>query len=401
MKNLVEILNEDIWAILPSAFARILAAAEENTARPGEWDMEAAVTRPSRAAGAIAILPLYGILQQRPSLLAALFGATSLEVWSTLFKRLVADDSIKAIILDIDSPGGSVGGIQELADEIYQARERKPIIAVANTLAASAAYWLASSASEIVASPSAEVGSIGVFALHVELSKALEIMGIKPTLISAGKYKTEGNPYEPLTAEAEGAIQERVDDYYNTFVASVARGRGALVSEVRGGFGEGRVLGVKEAKKLGMIDRVATLAQTVQRHGGTVDGGGMMAEFISEGTGSEMLGVEGDSIKGDAPPIQAPYPSEHSCRLRDPSAFKPDSFRRTSRNHKGKSYDVISGKLKGESSMTEQAFRYDKKTWNAGEARSHCEDHKGKFEPASGGGASADTRKRRLRLAAR
>jgi len=388
MKNLKAILNEDIWAILPSALPRIIAWAEEE--HGAAWfDYEASITRPSRAAGAIAILPLYGVLQQRPSLLAALFGATSLEVWSTLFKRLVADDSIKAIILDIDSPGGSVSGVQELADEIYQARERKPIIAVANTLAASAAYWLASSASEIVASPSAEVGSIGVFALHVELSKALEIMGIKPTLISAGKYKTEGNPYEPLTAVAEGAIQERVDDYYNTFVASVARGREVSISEVRGGFGEGRVLGVKEAKKLGMIDRVATLAQTVQRHGGAVEGTGIAAE------------EEEGHIEADALPIQAPYPSEHSCRLRDPSAFKPDSFRRTTRSHKGKPYDVIMGRLKNETTMTEQAYRYKKETWNAAEARTHCEDHDGKFEPASGGGASADTRKRRLRLAAR
>lgn len=87
--------------------------------------------------------------------------------------------------------------------------------------------------------------------------------------------------------------------------------------------------------------------------------------------------------EGGSPTVQNPYPNEHACRLRDPGDFKEGSFRRTSREHEGKSYDVISGKLKDESTMTEQAFRYKKATWDTDEARSHCQDHDGTFEAAS------------------
>ena len=77
-----------------------------------------------------------------------------------------------------------------------------------------------------------------------------------------------------------------------------------------------------------------------------------------------------------------PLPSEHSCRLKDPGAFKAGSFRRTTRNHEGKQYSVIMGKLKGEDAMTEQAYRYNKETWTADQARSHCKSHDGSFEAA-------------------
>jgi ATP-dependent protease ClpP protease subunit len=92
------------------------------------------------------------------------------------------------------------------------------------------------------------------------------------------------------------------------------------------------------------------------------------------------------------PDIQNPYPNEHACRLREPGDFQPDSFRRVSRDHEGKRYDVIVGKLTGETSMTEQAYRYPKTVWTADSARSHCQDHDGSFEAASEGDkAESDT----------
>ncbi|MCC7371633.1 MAG: S49 family peptidase, partial [Chloroflexi bacterium] len=143
---------------------------------------------------------------------------------------------------------------------------------------ASAAYWIASSADEIVVTPSGEVGSIGVFTAHEDISAALEAEGVTVTLISAGKYKTEGNPFEPLSEEARGAIQARVDDYYSMFVRAVARGRGVKPADVRGGFGQGRVVGADEAVRLGMADRVGTMAQTVERLAGRRGGAGSRAE---------------------------------------------------------------------------------------------------------------------------
>jgi signal peptide peptidase SppA len=158
-----------------------------------------------------------------------------------------------------------VYGVEELAAEIYQARGQKPVVAVANSLAASASYWIAASADELVVTPSGEVGSIGVFAMHEDMSGLMEQMGVRVSLISAGKHKTETNPFEPLTDEARAALQEQVDGYYEMFVRAVARGRGVGVADVRGGFGEGRLVGAKEAVRLGMADRVETMEQTIGR----------------------------------------------------------------------------------------------------------------------------------------
>ena len=138
-------------------------------------------------------------------------------------------------------------------------------MAVANHLAASAAYWIATAADELVVSPSAEVGSIGVFAAHEDMSAALEKEGVKVSLISEGKYKTEANPYEPLSEEARAAVQSRVSEYYDAFVKAVARNRGVKAADVRGGFGEGRTVGARQAVQLGMADRVATLDETIAR----------------------------------------------------------------------------------------------------------------------------------------
>lgn len=170
-------------------------------------------------------------------------GSTSTQQFTSALRQVLADDSVRQILIDIDSPGGSVYGVSVLASEIVKARAQKPVIAVANSLAASAAYWIGCSASEFYVTPGGEVGSIGVWQAHFDYSKALEEEGGKPTLISAGKYKVEGNPYVPLVAEAQAFIQSRVDDYYNAFVKGVAKGRGVSVNDVRSGMGEGRVLG--------------------------------------------------------------------------------------------------------------------------------------------------------------
>ena len=148
--------------------------------------------------------------------------------------------------------------LAELATEIVKARAQKPVVAVANSLAASAAYWIGCSAGEFYVTPGGEVGSIGVWQAHFDYSKALEEEGVKPTLISAGKFKVEGNPYVPLDPEAQAFMQSRVDDYYNAFIKAVAKGRGVSVADVRDGMGEGRVLGADAALAAKMVDGIAT-----------------------------------------------------------------------------------------------------------------------------------------------
>ena len=128
--------------------------------------------------------------------------------------------------MNVDSPGGLIDLVPETAALIRTVRETKPVIAVANTYAASAAYWLASQASDLVVTPSGEVGSIGVYMPHLDVSGWEEQQGVKTTLISAGKYKTERSPFEPLSDEAAAAMQDTVDKYYGMFTYGVAVGRG-------------------------------------------------------------------------------------------------------------------------------------------------------------------------------
>ena len=206
--------------------------------------------------GAVAVIPVYGVITQRPPQDISGSGGTSTMNIARAVKSAANDSAVSQILLDIDSPGGSVYGMVEVGDEIYQARAKKPVVAIANSLSASAAYWLGSQASEFYVAPGGEVGSIGVYTAHQYLGKYLEDMGIEMTLISAGKYKVEGNQIEPLGDEAKAAIQARVDDYYNAFVAAVARGRGVTAAQVKSGMGQGRVLGETEALAEKMIDGV-------------------------------------------------------------------------------------------------------------------------------------------------
>jgi len=211
------------------------------------------------AGSGIAVLPLYGVVTQRGNMVDDISGpgSSSTQQFTSVLRQMLADDTVGQILIDIDSPGGSVYGVAELASEIVKARAQKPVIAVANSLAASAAYWIGCSASEFYVTPGGEVGSIGVWQAHFDYSKALEEDGVKPTLISAGKFKVEGNPYVPLDEQAQAFMQSRVDDYYNAFVEAVAIGRGVSINDVRTGMGEGRVLGADAALAQNMIDGIA------------------------------------------------------------------------------------------------------------------------------------------------
>ena len=244
---------------------------DEVAARIDAAKMTAAQDRAVRRnEGGVAILPLGGVISNRAPMVenVSTDPGTSVEKFGRQYREAMNDNQVKAIIIDTNTPGGTVSGVPELADEIFTGRNKdKPVIAHVNALNASAGYWITSAADEIVATPSAQVGSVGVYTLHEDISKWLEAMGLKETLISAGKFKVEGNPFEPLSDEAEAAIQGSVNEYYEMFTDAVARHRGVKTSEVRGGFGEGRTLIAKQALNEGMIDRVATLNETLARFG--------------------------------------------------------------------------------------------------------------------------------------
>ena len=262
------------WALMPermASYAQVLARKAVESARAGDYDEafgddppQAAVPRRKSArAGAIAVIPVYGAIVQRASQIDICEGGTSTQQISNALAEAMADDSVAQVLLDIDSPGGSVYGVQELAAEIMSAK--KPVIGFANSLAASAGYWIGAACSEFHMTPGGEVGSIGVWTAHQDVSKALEQAGVAVKIISAGEFKVEGNPYQPLSAEAEAFMQSRIDDYYSAFVKAVAKGRKVSVSDVRENMGKGRVYGAQQALAAGMVDSVSTLDQVVAR----------------------------------------------------------------------------------------------------------------------------------------
>ncbi len=248
--------------------------------RSGLITPQAAANGPNSNAGTIiAVISVFGIIAQHASQVDDISGpgGTSTERVSDSLKKALADPSVSSIVLNIDSPGGNVSGVQALANEIYKARDQKRIVAQVNSLAGSAAYWIASSASEIVVTPGGLVGSIGVYTLHQDVSKAVEKEGLKFTFISAGKYKVEGNAFEPLSSEAAKASQAMIDSYYGNFTGDVARGRGVPVDQVRNGFGQGRIVKDNDAVKAKMADRIGTLDATIK---------GLMARKPGQGSRS-------------------------------------------------------------------------------------------------------------------
>lgn len=260
------------WALEPSKFAVLdtvlrlrmggtHVSAEEIAAVVGQ--RRSADRRP--APQGVAVIGVHGVIAQHGGLLAEASGGVSTESLTQSLRLAMADPDVGAIILDVDSPGGSVFGVQELADEIAASHRIKPILAVANASAASAAYWLAASAGEVSVTPSGEVGSIGVLAAHEDVSALQQKLGVQTSLVTAGTFKGEGNPYQPLTDAAKEALQARVDQYYGSFTRAVARGRKTTVEAVRTGMGEGRMVGAQDAVRLGMADRVESLDHAIQR----------------------------------------------------------------------------------------------------------------------------------------
>lgn len=243
---------------------------------------ERAAPQPGRPRGneakATGVISIRGTISQHANICEDLIGGASTERIGGALRAMLADDDISKIILDIDSPGGTSYGVSELANEIMQARGQKPIIAVANSMAASAAYWIGAAADQFFVTPGGLVGSIGVYCIHQDISKAADEAGVKVTFISAGKHKVDGNQFEPLDDETRARVQSRVDDVYGQFVRDVARGRSVPESTVKAGFGEGDVVTAKNALSEGMVDGIMTLDAAIAKTFRIAEPAGMKAQ---------------------------------------------------------------------------------------------------------------------------
>jgi signal peptide peptidase SppA len=217
--------------------------------------------------GTIAILPVYGVLAQRMNMLTNISGGTSMQMLGAAFRDARADPNVKAIVLEFDSAGGTVAGTQELADQVVAARGDKPIVAHINSLSASAAYWLASAADEIVVTPGGQAGSIGVYRLFQDVRGSLDQQGIRPEIFRGGENKLRDSGLEPLTDRARERIQSDVDQAYDRMVTSIAANRGISAATVRERYGAGDMFGAGDLLSRGMVDRIATYEATLESLG--------------------------------------------------------------------------------------------------------------------------------------
>lgn len=209
--------------------------------------------KPYAQVGDTAIVPVHGTLVNRFN---STWGfVTGYQYIEGALAAAMDDASVSRVLMDVDSYGGEAAGAFELSDTIRQMRGKKPMMALVNTAAYSAAYAVASAADAIVATPSGGAGSIGVVTMHVDYSKALKEAGITVTHIYAGKHKVDGSPYRPLTEEVRDSIQARIDKTYGVFVQRVATNRGLTEKAVRDT--EARTYDAEDAMKLGLIDAVA------------------------------------------------------------------------------------------------------------------------------------------------
>lgn len=223
-----------------------MAFAPDGDSRPEETQQPAG----------IAVIPVQGILvARRGQITAACTELTSYERIRAQLHVALNDPSVGEIVLDINSAGGAAAGCKELADYIFQSRDIKPITAIVNFSAFSAAYFIASACSRVVLSQTSGVGSIGVIMEHMETSKMEDELGLKFTTIYRGDNKNNGSPHEPLSEQALSMFQSMIDGMYEIFTASVAEYRGLsqqAIIDTQAGlyFGD-------DAVKAGLADEVS------------------------------------------------------------------------------------------------------------------------------------------------
>ncbi|MDB5937537.1 MAG: family peptidase [Massilia sp.] len=344
-QHILAALASQVWALEPrylETMSSVLQRWAAGTPATPEVmaDVEAAQAARAvrkQAAGSvgngIAVLPLFGVITQRASMVDEMSGSggTSTQKFTQAFRDAMADDTIGGIIIDIDSPGGSVFGVADLYDELMVARGVKPVYGYVNSLCASAAYWIGSACTQLIAAQGSQTGSIGVYMQHVDYSGAMEQDGVKAQYVSAGKFKVEGNPYGPLTDEARAFMQTQIDAYYADFTKAVGKGRGVAISQVRDGMGQGRCLLAGEALSACMVDAIDTFDGVVKRMSKAMKATGASAAV-------EVPGVmaEGAVIDLDEPGMAERIPNAKITKIEeataDPAAAAIAASRLAARN---------------------------------------------------------------------
>lgn len=202
--------------------------------------------------GGVATIPIHGVIGRRMGMLEKSCGAVdTLDVAEDLNSAMV-NPMVKSIILDVDSPGGTVSGVPELAQQIADAAKKKNVVAFANDLMASAAYWVSAGARRVYATPSSTVGSIGVFMPHIDQTKRFEQAGLRVDLIKSGKFKGAGYPGTALTEEQRALLQTGVNETHEAFKGFIKSYRTRAQDEAM----EGQVFSGTKGQEVGLVTNI-------------------------------------------------------------------------------------------------------------------------------------------------
>lgn len=287
--RLIDVLTSP-WAIIPDKLSEIISIYDTHLrgekididqieARTGEplkrKDQDTYIVQDG-----VALISIDGVIAKKMNLFTRISGGASTQMLVSSIDKARNDPNVKSALLILDSPGGTVDGTSDAADAVRRFREDKTIVALADGLMASAAYWIGSAATAVyAANPTTAVGSIGVVASHVDMSEYEKKIGIKTTEIYAGKYKRIASDRAPLSEEGRATIQDHVDYLYSIFVEAVAKNRGVSVEDVLENMADGRIFVGQRAVDAGLVDGVSTqaalMAQLVAGYFGKKTGAGV------------------------------------------------------------------------------------------------------------------------------
>lgn len=265
-----------------------------------------------RVIGNVAVIDLFGVLVHRSRMEADSSFLLGYQEVSRMLTTALQDAAVERIVLNVDSPGGEVSGVFDLAEEIYQSRAVKPIDGIASDMAASAGYLLISACSNVYLTRTALMGSIGVVTRHVDVSQMYDKAGVKITHIFAGSHKVDGNPFEALPDDVRADMQASINTVYDLFIERVATYRGLDKSAVKNT--EAQIYMGLEAVGVGLADGITTPDKLIARQQAESSTGA--ATHLNTQQEKTAMTVETVQQTGEAAAENSPITAEQEATLR-------------------------------------------------------------------------------------
>jgi ClpP class serine protease len=346
------------WAMSPVALETIVRTMSTDTVQDMAISIRN-VTPPAAGRRAdvvkgVAVLPIFGPIFPRASLLSELFGGVSISALAAGFNEALEDPAVKAIVLNIDSPGGDITGVSEFADMIFRARgKKKPILSYVSGCGLSAAYWIASAADQVVACDTAELGSVGVVSVWTDTRKRDEDAGVRRYEI-VSSLSPNKRP-DPATDAGKVKILKTVDNLAAVMITAIARNRGVSAGKVKKDFGQGDILIGGAAIAAGMADAIGRLdgvmAQAVTGRFKAAGGSGVPVVGATPNTGlagqrsAPLLAKRAFAVcflkPGTAEAVVYHRPQLAATPALAAEAFKRESLRRPEAWQKAASASVV------------------------------------------------------------